>query len=61
MNEKQELTFRRQTHELPAQMAVMKQRLFDAGLIRSAHLLDKVTTELGWEMAERITGKDPRP
>lgn len=43
------------------ELVVMKQRLFTAGLVRSAHLLDKVTTELGWEMAEHLTGKDPRP
>lgn len=61
MPAKQQRVFYRQTDGLSTELVLMKQRLFAAGLYRSGHLLDKVTTELGWEMAELLTGKDPRP
>lgn len=56
----EEAAFRKGLNKLTIELVMMKQKLFAKGLPRSAHLLDKVTTELGWEVAERITGKDPR-
>jgi hypothetical protein len=60
VNQKDEKRFRTQIAGMATELVAMKQRLFAAGLYRSGHLLDKVTTELGWEMAEHLTGKDPR-
>ena len=60
MNAKEESRFRQMTAGMAHELTVMKQRLFAAGLHRSGRLLDKVTTELGWEMAEHLTGRDVR-
>lgn len=34
--------------------AVLKNKLFRIGFFKSAHLMDKVTNQLGWEMAEQL-------
>ena len=60
MTPKKERLFRKAIYGVPTQLVVIKQLLFRCGLNRTAHLMDKVTTELGWEMVEVLTGKDPR-
>lgn len=37
------------------QLATLERRLHEVGLIKTAHQLNAVTKELGWEAAEKLT------
>lgn len=60
MTEKEERAFRKKIAGLATEMVVMRQRLFAAGLYRTAQLMDKATTEVGWEINASLCGVDVR-
>jgi hypothetical protein len=48
--------------DLAAQAVAFKAELGKHGLLKTMHKMEEVVTEIGYEMAEKITGEDqPRP
>ena len=50
-----EKKLRTDVNNLVAEIAILKIRLFDAGLVKTYHEMDKVTKAIGWEAAEMLT------
>ena len=48
-----------QIRKINLECVQLKSKLFELGLFRTAHEMDKVTKEIGWETADVIEGKHP--
>ena len=42
--------------EASAAIILLERQLYDVGLIKTAHALNRVTRELGWEASEKFGG-----
>lgn len=50
-----EKKLRRDVRNLVAEITTLKTKLFEAGLLKTFHEMDKVTKAIGWEAAEMLT------
>jgi len=47
-----EFELREEVRKIALELVLMQQRLFDKGLVCTAHALNKASGELGWEAAD---------